>query len=169
MTGDFNIRDNTWNSLFSHYLIYSNTLRDIADSFNICLFKSTNQVPTRYVNNPNNLNLVIDLIFLHPNSEEFDNHTIYSDWRMSSDHAPIMVNIFIFEEHIQTKKQSIKNSEEERNFITEIIESIKQMNTDHIKRNEDLEQIVQDFTYKMNDIWFKHSKIVNITRYLKLW
>ena len=32
MTGDFNIRDNIWNILFSYYLVYSDTLTDITDS-----------------------------------------------------------------------------------------------------------------------------------------
>jgi len=87
---------------------------------------------------------------------------------MSSDHAPLMVNISIFEEYIQTRKQTIiKNSKEERNFIAETIKSIKRINMDHIKSKENLEQIVQDFACNMDEIWFKHSKIVNITRHLK--
>jgi len=64
MTGDFNIRNNIWNLLFSYYLVYSDTLTDIADYLNICLSKATNQAPTRYMDNPNKSNLVIDLIFL---------------------------------------------------------------------------------------------------------
>jgi len=87
---------------------------------------------------------------------------------MSSDHAPLIVNISIFEEYIQTRKQTIiKNSKEERNFIAETIKSIKRINMDHIKSKENLEQIVQDFACNMDEIWFKHSKIVNITRHLK--
>jgi len=35
MTGDFNIRDNIWDSLFPHYSVYNDTLIDIADSLNI--------------------------------------------------------------------------------------------------------------------------------------
>ena len=64
MTGDFNIRDNIWDSLFPHYSVYNDTLTDIADSLNICLSKVTNQVSTRYTDKLNVLNSVIDLMFL---------------------------------------------------------------------------------------------------------
>ena len=64
MTGDFNIRDSSWDPLFPHYLIYWNILTDIANSMNLCIFKSTNQVPTRYSDNSNDSNSVIVLIFL---------------------------------------------------------------------------------------------------------
>ena len=64
MAGDFNIRDNSWDSSFPHHSIYHDLLTDIADSMSLCIFKSTNQVPTKYSNNQNGLNSVIDLIFL---------------------------------------------------------------------------------------------------------
>ena len=64
MTGDLNIRDNIWDPLFSHYPVYHDTLTDITESLNICLSKATNQVSTRYADNSNILNLVIDLMFL---------------------------------------------------------------------------------------------------------
>jgi len=78
MTGDFNIRNNSWNSLFPHYSSYCSTLTDIVNSLNLYISKSTNQVPTRYSDNQNDLNLVIDLIFLQLTSLEFDNHMIHS-------------------------------------------------------------------------------------------
>jgi len=77
MTGDFNIRNNSWNSLFPHHSSYRSTLTDIVNSLNLCISKSTNQVPTRYSDNQNDLNLVIDLIFLQLTSLEFDNHMIH--------------------------------------------------------------------------------------------
>ena len=64
MTGDFNIRNNIWDSLFPHYSVYNDTLTDIADSLNICLSKATNQVSTRYTDKSNVLNSVINLMFL---------------------------------------------------------------------------------------------------------
>ena len=64
ITGDFNIRDNIWDPFFPHYLVYNDTLTDITEYLNIWLSKATNQVPTRYADNSNVLNLVIDLMFL---------------------------------------------------------------------------------------------------------
>ena len=64
MTGYFNIRDNSWDTLFPHYFSHCNILTDIANSFNLYISKYTNQVPTRYLDNQNNSNLVINLMFL---------------------------------------------------------------------------------------------------------
>jgi len=40
ITGDFNIRDSDWNDFYSFYSVHSNTLLEIADSFNLSLFSS---------------------------------------------------------------------------------------------------------------------------------
>ena len=79
MTGDFNIKDNNYDSLFLFHSIHSDLLTDIMDSLDLFLSNSTNQVPTRYSDNANDSNLVIDLTFLRPNSLEIDNHTIHPD------------------------------------------------------------------------------------------
>jgi len=50
------------------------------------------------------VNLVLDLIFLHFGSDEFNNYIIHLDWRLASDHTPLTIVIPIVEEHIQTKK-----------------------------------------------------------------
>ena len=51
MTGDFNIKDNSWDLNLLYHSIHSNTLMDIADSLHLELFRPTNQVPTRYSDN----------------------------------------------------------------------------------------------------------------------
>ena len=51
MTGDSNIRDSLWDSNFPYHSIYSDLFMDVADSMNLELSKSTNQVPTRYSDN----------------------------------------------------------------------------------------------------------------------
>ena len=135
----------------------------------LCMSKATNHVPTRYSDNQNNSNLVIDLIFLYLNSSELDNHMIHPEWRLLSDHMPLTVDIVIIEEHIQTKKCTIiKNNEEERNFITKLIKIIKHLNIKQISSKEILEWIVQQFADNTERTWFKHSKNVNITKHLKL-
>ena len=64
ITGDFNIRDSFWDSLFPNHSIHSNMLTNIADSLSLCISSATIQVPIRYADNSNNLNSVINLIFL---------------------------------------------------------------------------------------------------------
>jgi len=74
MTQDFNIRDSDWDSSCSHYLLYSGILREIADNLNLDLSTFINPVSTQYVDNSQNSNLVIDLMFLYAKSEGFNNH-----------------------------------------------------------------------------------------------
>ena len=74
MTEDFNIRDNDWNLSYSHYLSYSDILREIADNLNLDLSTPINPVSTQYVDNFQNSNLVIDFMFLYAKSEGFNNH-----------------------------------------------------------------------------------------------
>ena len=78
MTGDFNIRDSSWDPLFPFHLSHNNLLSDVADSLNFLLSNPTIQVPTRYLDNTNDVNSVIDLMFLRPNFSEIDNYTIHS-------------------------------------------------------------------------------------------
>ena len=104
ITENFNIRDNLWDPLYPHHSSHSDDLFIIADWFNLGLFISTNQVPTRYSDNCQEVNLVLDLIFLHFGSDEFNNYIIHLDWRLTSDHTPLTIVIPIVEEHIQTKK-----------------------------------------------------------------
>jgi len=77
-------------------------------------------------------------MFLRPESLEHNNHTIHPDLRLTSNHASLTVDISIFEEYIQTKRCTlVKNSKEENKFVNELIETIKEMNTENIY-NEDV-------------------------------
>jgi len=103
-------------------------------------------------------------------SEEFNNHSIHTDWRLSSDHVPLTVKISIFKENIQTRKCIIiKNSKEDHNFVADAKNLIKGLNTFHINSKDNLENIVQEFANNMDEFWFKHSKLVNITKHLNSW
>jgi len=63
MTGDFNIRDSLWDSNFLFHSVHSDMLFNIADSFSLALSKPIENFPTRFSDNDQNSNSVIDLIF----------------------------------------------------------------------------------------------------------
>ena len=170
MTGDFNIRDSFWNLNFPYYSTHRDTLFDIADSFQLEISKPTKFFPTRYFDNNQDFNSVLNLVFLCPFSTEFNNHYIHPDWRLISDYTPITVNILIFNECILTKKQSlIKNSDEENHFIEKLANIIKWMNMSFIQNIEALENIIQILAINIDSTWLKYSKNVNITKYSKAW
>jgi len=98
ITGDFNIRDCSWDSNFLFHSSHSDSFFDIADSFSLEISKPIENVPTRYSDNNHNTNLVLDLIFLRLSSPEFNHYHIYPDWRLLFDHAPITVDITIHKE-----------------------------------------------------------------------
>jgi len=100
MTGDFNIRDSIWDFNFPFHSSHSDFLFDVANSFSLDISKPLKNSPTRFSDNDHNANSVLDLVFLCPSSSEFNCHYIYPDWRLSSDYAPITVNISIYKERI---------------------------------------------------------------------
>jgi len=72
-----NIHNNLWDFSYPYHSSISNDLLIIADSFNLDLSFSTNYIPTRYSDNKNGSNLVIDLMFLHSSSNKLDCHLIH--------------------------------------------------------------------------------------------
>jgi len=91
MARDFNIRDRNWGILHSHHSAYGNILMEVTDSLKLKLSSLVHQVLTQYTDNTNDSNLVIDLMFLQPDSQ------------YSLDYALLIVDIFISEEFIQDK------------------------------------------------------------------
>ena len=79
MLENFDIRNSNWDPSFLYHSHYCDLFTDIVDSMNLCMSKFTNQVPIRYLDNSSNSNLVIDLMFFHPNLLEFNNHTIHPE------------------------------------------------------------------------------------------
>ena len=100
MMSDFNIRDSIWDSNFLFHSSYSNSLFDIVNSFLLDISKPLENIPTRFSNNDHNTNSVLDLVFLCPSSSEFNCHCIHPNWRLSLDHAPITIEVSIYEEKI---------------------------------------------------------------------
>lgn len=113
ITRDFNIRDNDWDPSYPHYSVHANPFREIANSFNLELSTPINQIPRRYLDNLNNSNSVIDLMFLWVNSDEIDTHNILPDLWSLSNYTSLIVDIII-----------IKNSEEEEDFVNKLKNNI---------------------------------------------
>jgi len=117
------------------------------------MFYPTNHVPTKYSDNNQDSNSVINLMFLRYGSEELNNHIIYPDWQLSSDHTPLTVTIQIVEEHIHNKKCSIiKGSVEEKFFIKNLIKNIKTINTSNLTDIDSLKNIVNSFAKAIEKI-----------------
>ena len=143
MTGDFNIRDSIWNSNFPFHFSYSDSLFDIVDSLSLDISKPLENVPTRFSDNDYNANSVLDLVFLRSSSPEFNHHCIHLNWRFSSDHTLITIDISIHEEKIlHTWRSLVKGSDEENQFIENDIQIIKNLNTFSIQNTETLKKVV---------------------------
>jgi len=101
---------------------------------------------------------------------EHDNHLIHPNWRLISNHVSLTVDIHIFKEHVQTRKQTlVKNSEKENHFLEDLIKVIKEINTANLWSTEALKSTIQLFIYYRDRIWYKYLKITNITKYSKEW
>ena len=79
ITGNFNIRNCLWDPCFPFHSSYKNILFDIADSFQLEISKPIENFPTRYSDNDQDSNSVLDLVFLHLESIEFNTHHIHPD------------------------------------------------------------------------------------------
>ena len=100
MTSDFNIRDCRQDLYYPIHSIHSGSLFDIADSFSLDISNPIKNVSTRFSDNDHNTNSVLDLVFLHPSFPEFNQHHIHPEWRLSSYHAPITIDVSIWKERI---------------------------------------------------------------------
>ena len=170
MTGDFNIRNNDWDPSYLYHSTYIDNLREIAESFDLELSMSVNQVLMWYTDNSQDSNLVLDLMFPHTNIEEFNNHSILTNLQGPSFYASLSVYIIIKEEFIQEKKLTIiKNNKEEKEFINKLRNRVSYIKTTNILIYERLDEGTQKFTSITEKLWYKHSKYANITKYSKVW
>ena len=168
MTGDFNIRDRSWDPFFPHHLSISNDLFIIADLFNLDLSIPTNTVPTRYSDTVGESNSVIDLMFLCSGLSELNCHSIHPNWHLTSDYAPLTITISIEEGFIQLSKFSLlKKSEEEEMFVKEVIVIFKSLDTSTLLNQESLEQVVNSLVSKIDQAWNANARKVNIMKHSK--
>jgi len=170
MTGDFNIRDSLWDPLFPFHSSISDNLIMIADSFDLALSSPTNPGPTRFSDTAGESNLVIDLIFLQYGSTELDKHSILPNSRLSSDHMPLSIDIPIFNEIIHMSKLIITpKSEQETEFIKDVISNFKSLDTSNIKDIIKLDQIVNQLGSIVEQSWSKNTKKSRISKHSKQW
>ena len=131
----------------------------IADSYDLALSSPTNPCPTRYSDTTGKSNSVIDLMFLRNGSSKLDNHFILPNSRLSSDHTPLSIDILIFEEIINMSKLTITpKSEQETEFIKDIILNFKMLDTSNIEDIVKLEQVVNQLGSIIDQSWSKNTK-----------
>ena len=170
MMGNFNIRDSLWDPSFPFHAFMSDDLIMIADSFDLSLSSPTNPGPTRFSDTVGELNSIIDLMFLRHGSDELDNHSILPEWHLFSDHVPLIIDIPILEETIQTSKLTISpNSEQETEFIKDVISNLSKLDTSNIEGINKLDQIVNQLSVIVEQMWFKNAKKSRSSKHSKQW
>ena len=168
MTDDFNIRDSLWNSAFPFHSSVSDDLIIIADSFNLLLSTPTNSCPTRYSDMAEESNLVINLMFMRCGSYELDRHSIHPGNCLSSDHAPLSIEIPIIGEVTQSSKFMIHpKSDQEMAFVEEVISSFKNLDTSVIDDSNKLESIVNQLGTIIDYAWKENAKKSRISKHSK--
>ena len=111
----------------------------------------TNPSPTRFLDTADESNSVIDLMFLHYGSSKLNHHSICLDCHLSSDHAPLIINIPINDEFINSSKLLIaSNSEQETAFIKDLITVFENTETNNIANKDNLEDIVNHIGTSIN-------------------
>ena len=168
MTGDFNIRDSLWDPSFPFHSSISNDLIMIADSFDLTLSSPINPGPTRFSDTAGESNSVIDLMFLRCGSIELDRHTILSKSQLSSDHAPLVIDIPICDKVIHSSKFVITpGSDQEKEFIKDVISSLNSLDTSNIKSVDNLNWIVNQLGTIIKQMWSKSAKRSRISKHSK--
>ena len=114
--------------------------------------------------------MVLDLIFLHSDSNKLNCHAIHPFWWLISNYVPLIITITIEEEHIMHTKLSLsKNSKQEKKFIKEVINVFKSLDTTSPVNCESLEQTVDSLATGIKQVWKSNTKRVKITKHSKIW
>ena len=109
-------------------------------------------------------------MFFHYGSSKLNHHSILPKSHLSSDHAPLSIDIPIYEEVICTSKLSIPpKSDQETAFIKEIISNFKNLDTSDIGDTEKLEHIVNQLGAIIDQAWTKNAKKSKISKHCKQW
>ena len=125
LTEDFNIRDSDWDPSFRHYSSHTNDLITIANSLDLKLSPPSNPSPTRFKDNLQDTNSIIDLVFLLPDNTGFGRHTLHPEIQKPSNHVPLIIEIGIRGINTDINIWSIKkDSKEEKEFISSLVRGI---------------------------------------------
>jgi len=109
-------------------------------------------------------------MFLRSGSFELDHHHILPDHRLSSDHAPLTIDIPIEEEVAHSTKLSIiPGSDKEKDFIKDITSNMRTLITSNIDSVDTLISVVNQLGSIVEHMWTKNSKRTKITKHLKQW
>jgi len=63
----------------------------------------------------------------------------------------------------------VKNSKEEKHFLEDLIEVIREINIANLQSIEVLKSTIQLFAYYTDRIWYKYLKITKFTKHSKKW
>jgi len=109
-------------------------------------------------------------MFLHSGLSKLNNHSIYPDWQLISDHAPLTITIPIVEESVNTTKCSIiKDSKKEAFFVKEVTTLVRNLNKSNLSDITSLDRVINKFTKAVISAWENNSKIINIMKHSKSW
>ena len=142
----------------------------VADSFDLLLLAPINPGPTRFLDTAGESNSVIDLMFLHCGSAELDRYFILPNYRLSSDHALLTIDIPIGDEIIQSTKLSVvPESDQEKDFIKDVISNLQVLDTSNIDSIENLNLVINRLGSIIEQMWVKNAKRTKISKHSKQW
>ena len=112
---------------------------------------------------------VIDRIFLYSGLSKLNNHVIYLEWWLISNHTPLTITISIIEELVLTSKFLLPKNSKEEAFIKEVAFVFKFLETLNLSNHESLEQVVNLLVAKVKQAWNVNARRVNNIKYSKKW
>lgn len=109
-------------------------------------------------------------MFLYNGLSKLNNYSIYPNWQLTLDYAPLTIIIPIIKKYVNTTKQLIiKDSKEEVSFVKEVTTSVRNLNMSNLLDITSLERVINKFASTINNTWEMNSKIINVSKHFKSW